>query len=203
MAERQSSNGAPDAGQRRQRLGRAERREQILSVATGVFSEAGGCAATNLDDIAAAAGISRMILYRHFESKVDLFRAVLERAGERMYRATTTESGELSDVTIPAMVRWAAAEPAAFRVLFQHAARDPEFRGDIDELRAGMATAAHPHLTTDSVDDGWMRWLAQLLTAVVVEGILAWLDTGQPDPEQAPERITAAADAVYRSARGD
>ncbi len=51
------------------------------------------------------------------------------------------------------------------------------------------------------MDDAWARWLAQLLTAVVIEGIVAWMDAGQPDPEQATERITAVADAVYRSAR--
>ncbi len=50
------------------RLRRAQRREQVLA------------AATSLDDVAAEAGVSRVILYRHFESKSDLYRAVLDRA---------------------------------------------------------------------------------------------------------------------------
>jgi AcrR family transcriptional regulator len=49
------------------RLRRAERREQILAAATRAFARA-GFAATSLDDIAAAAGISRAILYRHFDA---------------------------------------------------------------------------------------------------------------------------------------
>jgi AcrR family transcriptional regulator len=56
---------APAPGRR---LRRAERREQILAAATEAFAAA-GFAATSLDDVAAQAGVSRAILYRHFDSK--------------------------------------------------------------------------------------------------------------------------------------
>ncbi len=36
-------------------------------------------AATSLDDIAAEVGVTRVILYRHFDSKTDLYQAVLDR----------------------------------------------------------------------------------------------------------------------------
>src|ERR687892_920956 len=68
------------------RLPRAERRDQILAAATRAFARA-GFAATSLDDIAAEAGISRVILYRHFESKTDLYRAVLDRVRARLTAA--------------------------------------------------------------------------------------------------------------------
>jgi AcrR family transcriptional regulator len=75
-----------------------------------------GFAATSLDDIAAEAGITRVILYRHFESKADLYRAVLDRACTRL--AETVGAGDYGDDAIPALVHAAAADPGAFRLLF-------------------------------------------------------------------------------------
>src|SRR5262245_64177584 len=69
------------------RLPRTQRREQIIAAATRAFARA-GFAATNLDDIAAEAGISRAILYRHFDSKTDLYQAVLDSACGRVIAAT-------------------------------------------------------------------------------------------------------------------
>ena len=37
-------------------------------------------AATSLDDIAAEAGVTRVTLYRHFDSMTDLYQAVLDTA---------------------------------------------------------------------------------------------------------------------------
>ncbi|MGH8982505.1 MAG: helix-turn-helix domain-containing protein, partial [Acidimicrobiia bacterium] len=63
----------------RKRLGRVARRAAILDAAASAFA-AGGYAATSMADIASAAGVSHLIVYRHFESKECLYEAVLERA---------------------------------------------------------------------------------------------------------------------------
>ena len=65
------------------RLPRAQRREQILTAATEAFARS-GFAATSLEDIAAEAGITRVILYRHFDSKAELYQAVLDRMCARL-----------------------------------------------------------------------------------------------------------------------
>lgn len=54
------------------RLRAPERRSQLLAVATQLFAER-GFDATTTAAIAAAAGVSEPILYRHFRSKQDLF----------------------------------------------------------------------------------------------------------------------------------
>jgi AcrR family transcriptional regulator len=174
------------------RLPRAERREQILAAATEAFADT-GFAATSLDDVAAAAGISRVILYRHFESKNDLYRAVVDLAVDRMVEVT---NGELTENTLGALLTWAGDDPAGFRLLFRHAAREPEFRQEIDELRGHMADAVFGHVAGEVSDERWARWVAQLSSAVVVEAIMAWLDAGRPDPEQALDRIGRALDGV-------
>ena len=73
-----------------------------------------------------------MILYRHFASKADLYRAVLESANTRLVQATGID--DFDDASIPALIRAAAADPDAFRLLFRYAVREPEFRDMIDTL---------------------------------------------------------------------
>ena len=109
--------GEAEAGPPR-RLRRAERREQILAAATRAFARA-EYTATSLDDIAAEAGITRVILYRHFDSKTDRNRAVLDRACTRP--AETVGTGNYGEDAIATLVR-AATHPHAFRLLFPHAA---------------------------------------------------------------------------------
>jgi AcrR family transcriptional regulator len=183
---------------RGRRLGRAERREQILAAATQAFARS-GFAATSLDDIAAEAGISRVILYRHFDSKSDLYRAVLDRVCARL--VATVGERDYTDASVDALVSAAAEDPAGFRLLFQHAAREPEFRAEADRFQAGMVAVAGRELTRMIPDKAWVKWAAQLAPIVAIEAIIAWLDAGQPDPDQAPERVRQALGGVLRAAQ--
>ncbi|MFI0466213.1 TetR/AcrR family transcriptional regulator [Saccharopolyspora sp. 5N102] len=178
------------------RLPRAERREQILAAATNAFART-GFAGTGLDGVAAEAGISRVILYRHFESKTDLYRAVLERAMARLAAATDVEVGRES---AHALLRWADAEPAGFRLLFRHAAREPEFCAEVDELRAAMTEEVRARLAGAIAAGPWADWAAQLATAVCLEAIMAWLDAGRPEPNEIADRIDRAVEGVIQAA---
>jgi AcrR family transcriptional regulator len=66
-----TSNG--DARPRAKRLKADERKELILEAARRAFSRRGDATGTTIKDIAAEAGISEGIIYRHFESKEELF----------------------------------------------------------------------------------------------------------------------------------
>jgi AcrR family transcriptional regulator len=168
------------------RLPRAERRDQILAAATRAFARA-GFAATSLDDVAAESGISRVILYRHFDSKTDLYRAVLDRSCERLAAAVGYE--EFRADSLDALLGAAAEDPDGFRLLFQHASREPEFRAWVDNFRAGSVRIAHRYLGKLIADPAWARWAAQLTATVAVDAVIAWLDAGQPDRADAAERI--------------
>jgi len=67
-----------EATTERRRLPVAERRELIVESAGRLFGER-GYDGTRLDDIAAAAGVTKPVLYRHFDSKRDLYLALLAR----------------------------------------------------------------------------------------------------------------------------
>src|SRR5947209_10139985 len=67
------------------RLGKAERKRQLLAHAKQLFVGL-GYHATTTEKIAAAAGVSEPVLYRHFDSKKALFLEVLDE----VRRATLT-----------------------------------------------------------------------------------------------------------------
>lgn len=67
----------------RRRLPPAERRELILEAA-GVAFGAAGYDGVTLDAIAAGAGVTKPILYRHFASKDELYLALLDRHRDDM-----------------------------------------------------------------------------------------------------------------------
>jgi AcrR family transcriptional regulator len=170
------------------RLGRAQRREQILAAATRAFAR-GGFAATGLDDVAAEAGITRVILYRHFDSKTDLYQAVLDRFCAVLGDHVAEPIGGFTDASIDGLLKAAIAEPAGFRLLFVHAAREPEFKARVEGFRHDIAEAAYRQINAVVADAGWVRWAAQLASAVAIEAIIAWLDAGQPDPDLAADRV--------------
>jgi AcrR family transcriptional regulator len=68
-----------DTGAPKFRRRKAERPDEIVSAALAVFAEK-GFAAAKLDDIAHRAGVSKGAVYLYFETKEDIFRAVVERA---------------------------------------------------------------------------------------------------------------------------
>lgn len=194
MAERADSDGVEPV----KRMRRAERREQILNAATRAFARA-GFAGTGLDDVAAEAGITRVMLYRHFESKADMYRAVLDRACARL--AENVGSDNFDENSVAALVRAAAADPDAFRLLFRHAAREPEFRDLIDTLTAASTEIAQRNLAALLPGGPWLDWAARVIPVFTIEAVIGWLDAGQPDPDAAAGRISEAIHGVIEAAR--
>jgi AcrR family transcriptional regulator len=180
------------------RLRRAERREQLLAAATQAFART-GFAATSLDNIAEQAGISRVLLYRHFDSKTDLYRAVLDRAVGRLTAAVGTR--DYTYASIDALLGAAAEDPDGFRLLFHHAAREPEFRQQMDRFQRAMVATARRELAKIIPDRAWAQWAAQLAPVVAIEAVMAWLDAGQPDPDQAADRIQQVLAGVISAAQ--
>jgi len=181
----------------RVRLHRAERREQLLTAATRAFARS-GFAATSLEDIAAEAGVTAVILYRHFDSKADLYRAVLDRTSARL--ASVVGTDHFTDAAYTALIEAARVDPDGFRLLFRYAAREPQFRARADATAAIATDAARRNLATRLQDQEWAGWAAQLVPVVTLEAVLAWLDAGQPQPEQAAERIARVVNSVIDAA---
>ena len=179
------------------RMRRAERREQILDAATRAFAR-GGFTATGLDDVAREAGVTRDLLYRHFESKADLYRAGLDRACRRVQDRVGTD--DFAADSIPALVAAAADDPDGFRLVFRHAAREPEFRDITDRLDALSVATTRRNLARRIPERPWLDWAARLVPTLATEAVIAWLDSGRPDPQDAPARIGRAIHGVIQAA---
>ncbi|MFC9439626.1 TetR/AcrR family transcriptional regulator [Nocardia sp. NPDC057030] len=75
----------------RRRLSPDERRQVLLEAGAQLFAER-AYDAVLMEDVAAAAGVSRALLYRHFPSKRDLFAGVYEQAAEQLLVATPLDN---------------------------------------------------------------------------------------------------------------
>jgi AcrR family transcriptional regulator len=186
-----SGTAAPDG----RRLGRAERREAIIGGAASAFARA-GYSGTSMADISRSAGVSHLIVYRHFESKEVLYEAVLERALDGLDAALSADAAVGPHGPRPAVLLQAArADPAAFEVLWRHATRERGFARWVARARELLQntteTALGPH-----VEGRYLRWATRATVAYLVEAVLAWVEDGDPELDA---RFVAATDAALRA----
>src|ERR1700728_4243450 len=112
----------------RVRLDRDQRRLTLLDAAAAAFAE-GGFQATSMEEIASRAGVTRLIVYRHFDSKEDLYRAVLDRAVTSLTVAVRGEiqAGPTVRGVVKGFLDAGRAYPDGFRLLVRQSAREPDF----------------------------------------------------------------------------
>ncbi len=79
-----------------QRMRADQRRRQIMQVAQRLFAQR-GYSQTTTAAIAAAAGVTEPILYRHFRSKRDLFLRLLEAISDRVIGEMRERAGRSDD----------------------------------------------------------------------------------------------------------
>ncbi len=128
-----------------------DRRSGLLEAADRVVQREGPDASMNL--IAAEAGITKPILYRHFGDKGGLYRALAARHIDellgRLRSALVTRGGlaARTRATVDAYLAAIESQPQVYRFLMHRAAvEDPGVRGDVDsfvrrfgdELAAGI-----------------------------------------------------------------
>lgn len=186
------------------RLTATDRREQLLAVAREAFARA-GYHDTSMNDVAEAAGVTKPVLYQHFESKRELFQALLDDVGAQMTgairAATAAEMGgkERTVRGFQAYFRWVHEHRDAFTVLFGGGSRqDPEFARAIREVTAQAAEAIAP-LIDAGIDPEHRQMLAHAIVGIS-EGASRWLveHGGDFDPDLVAERISGLAWAGLR-----
>ncbi len=144
-------------------------------------------------DVATASGITQLIVYRHFESKEELYRAVLYRVCDRLSAEWTggTESRGFG-VGARTVLNSARQDPAGFRLLWRHAAREPLFCSYTSELRE-QATGAVADSLRERVPPDNLEWAAHATVGYLVEAVLNWLEFGDPKRDAMFVKATNAA----------
>ncbi|GAA1928242.1 TetR/AcrR family transcriptional regulator [Nocardioides lentus] len=148
----------PDGRQLRWSRHNRERREQILDAAIATLEDAGPGAEVHVQEIAARAGLSRTVVYRHFEDRADLDRSVRTEILDRLWGALLPEVTldgtipQIAERVVGTYVGWAVAHPALHRFAEQDPAggsADTE-----DPLQEGLTRIASQvaDLITTAVD---------------------------------------------------
>ena len=128
---------------RRARLTTDARREQLVALGGEIFSER-PFDEVSIDDIAAAAGISKGLLYHYFPSKRDFYVAVVREAADEMQVVTDAPAD------LPAIERLSAGLDRYLEYVETHArgfatvlragiGSDPEVAAIVEEVRSAMA----------------------------------------------------------------
>lgn len=164
------------------RLSRAERRAQLIGAAADAFLT-GGYESTSMEDVARTAGVSRLIVYRHFESKADLYQAVLDSVLFDLGRAFATSAfppGGAVFVLLPVARRHASA----FQLLWRHAAHETPFQDRSDLLLARVHDGARAAFAPFITDPVRLNWAARTGGAHLMESICEWLIAGDPELDE-------------------
>jgi len=131
---------------RKSRMSRQDRRGQLLRSAVNTFARR-GFAGTKTHDIAAAAGVSEAILFRHFATKEGLYHAILDAKEDK--EAAAKLSRELEDCAkrrddtalfrrVGTMVLSSFREDPAFHRLMMYAALEGHLLADLFRKRFAM-----------------------------------------------------------------
>jgi AcrR family transcriptional regulator len=198
-------------GVTRQRLKAPERRERILQAAEQAFA-ARGYHSASMEEIAAAAGVSKPVLYDHFASKLDLYRRLTEgirdeltgRAGAAM--AADAPAGRRIRVGVEAFFAFVEERPSAARVLLFTPVGEPELVDAAREVQAGATAAltallvAEPGLLAGAPD---RERRIELLTEFMKQGLHGLAEWWSQHPETPREALVdAATDLVWSGLRG-
>lgn len=187
------------------RLTAGARRDQILDVAVQVFAKKGYHGAS-MNDVAEAAGVTKPVLYQHFDSKQDLYLALLDDVGRRMLTAISkatagaTSGKTQTELGFQAYFRWVADDHDAFLLLFgTQANRDAASTKAIRRMTAEAADAIAPLIAVD-IEPEYRRTLAHGLVGLA-EGVSRRLvERGESfDPDELGRQVANLAWAGLRA----
>ena len=146
-----------------------------------------------MEAIADATGVTKLILYRHFESKEELYRAVVDRVSVRLVEEFAREAadGRGTGVAAHAFLAVAREDPDGFRLLWRHTAHEADFAEYAERFRSLAIDFARAQLSSRIDDPTVQTWGAETLVAFLADAVLAWLDLGQPEgDDECAIRIT-------------
>jgi AcrR family transcriptional regulator len=182
----------------RKLLSRSQRQAAILQGAATAFATK-GFAGTAMEEVAAASGITKEIVYRHFASKEELYRAVLDATGQSLKVEFARVSQEFqSGAGIRALLAVGRAHPDALRLLLVHAAREPEFAHYTHDVRTRVINWVLQRRGHDN--PLFRRWAAEVAVSHTWNAVLTWLDRGDPArDEEFARRCIAGVDALWEA----
>lgn len=166
----------------------AERRDQLIEVARGLFAER-GYDGTAVEEIAARATVSKPVVYEHFGGKDGLYGAVVQQEIEtlldRMQRSLATGVGrEVLEAATSALLDYIEERPDGFRILVRDTPLDSSndtFQSIMGDLATRIEGLLSLGFDRHGLDPRMAPLYSQMLIGMGSQVGLWWLDRRQPD----------------------
>lgn len=177
------------------RLRSTERREQLLGVASALFAR-NGYDATTMDQVAQAAGVTKPLLYQHFDSKHALYEEIVTTAAtallDELAVAASPESTPREKVErgLHAYFTSVLGDDVSFRLLLAEST-DEDIARHLDAIEQAMIAFVDP-LIDAGLDPDHRRFLAAAVVGLAKSTATYWLkqhDEGVDLDDAAREEI--------------
>jgi AcrR family transcriptional regulator len=139
--------------------------------------------ATRLEDIAAAANVTKPIIYRHFPSKKALHLALLAKHRDRLAHSALAAGEGSVEERLPSMLdawfSYVEEHPYTWRMLFRDTTGDPEiqaFHRDLQAMQRAADMALLREQRTTSIPEAEIEPLAEVIRSSLTGLALWWLD---------------------------
>ncbi|QBI18926.1 TetR/AcrR family transcriptional regulator [Egibacter rhizosphaerae] len=174
----------------RTRLRAAERRRQLITIASRLFSEH-GYHGLSMEQLAEAAGVSKPVLYQHFPSKRELYLALVGEAVQEMEKQVrsalegTTDNRARVEGAIAAYFDF--VEDPRFRLVFATAELgDDAVRREVDGAIHRVADQIAALIAEDAeLHEDAARFLANAVRGLAAEGARWWIEQSSITKEEA------------------
>jgi AcrR family transcriptional regulator len=187
----------------RRRLPTRERRALIVEAAGRLFGER-GFDGTRLEDVAAAAGVTKPILYRHFGDKERLYLALLERHRDDLSTFAIPSEGTLEERLRGVLQVWIAyveTHAYAWRMLFRDTGGGPAIQAFRLEVHARARAVLADMIRSFGVPipESELAPTAELMSMGMAALVLWWMD----EPGVSREAVVNSMTRVWAGLLGD
>ncbi|HEU5042534.1 MAG TPA: TetR/AcrR family transcriptional regulator [Nocardioidaceae bacterium] len=177
----------------RARMTAAERREQLIEIARGLFAER-GFDGTSIEEVAARAEVSKPVVYEHFGGKEGLYAVVVDREVRQllaMVQGALTAGGprELLEQAALALLDYIEQAPDGFRILVRDSpigSSSGSFVSIIGDIASRVEYILAGEFRSRGFDTKFAPMYAQMLVGMVGTTGQWWLDARKP-----PKRVVA------------
>lgn len=166
----------------------AERREQLIDVARGLFAHK-GFEGTSVEEIAAVADVSKPVIYEHFGGKEGLYAVVVDRESrlfvECIRQALTTPRAtarELIERGTLAMLDFIDERPDGFRIIARDSpvgATSGSFASILSDITAQVEDLLAEPLRRHGYNVRFAPIYAQALVGMVAMAGGYWIEDGE------------------------
>jgi AcrR family transcriptional regulator len=200
-----------DARRDRWRSHRAARRAELVEAALRALAQHGPD--LGMEHVAAEAGVTKPVLYRHFDDKADMFEALGQRGTEilfeRLIPAMNAEDAPIPRIrrSLDAYFSVIEEHPNLYRLLVRRSFGDRTVDSDpVSEdkemIAAALATLLGDYMRTLNLDSGAAEPWAHSLVGMVQNTGEWWLERRSMSRESVVEYLTeiiwAAIDGILR-----